>query len=202
MQLLFARLFPKILILYLIYRGYMTKETISVKHLNTIEDLNKELNWEDFKIQTPDNSFLTSKDFELIAVGHPNQEKERWDMDIKDDRYKTQEDLIYALVVAGKLLKIGKSITTMQKRIQSYHCGKRAYRSKPNATNSATNWFILQSVLAINKPVEVYVLYIPRTEGEFMGWRYHNRISKEIEGKIIKAFVDQYNFKPIGNKQN
>lgn len=180
----------------------MQKETISVKHLTNINDLKNELDWKDFKIKTPDDSFLTYQNFELVAIGYPNQEKERWDMDIKDDRYYTQEDLIYALVVAGKLLKIGKSITTMKKRIQSYHCGKQAYREKPNATNSATNWFILQSVLFINKPVEVYVLYIPQTEGKFMGWKYHNRISKEIEGKIITAFVSQYNFKPIGNKQN
>lgn len=180
----------------------MPRETISVMHLTNINDLKNELNWKDFKIKTPNNSFLTYKNFELVAVGYPNQEQERWDMVIKDTRYNTQEDLIYALVVAGKLLKIGKSITTMKKRIQSYHCGKQAYREKPNATNSATNWFILQSVLSIAMPVEIYVLYIPQTEGEFMGWKYHNRISKEIEGKIIKAFADQYHFKPIGNKQN
>ena len=123
-------------------------------------------------------------------------------MDIKDERYKTQEDLIYALVIDGKLLKIGKSITTMKERISSYHCGKNAYRQKANATNSATNWFILQSVLAINLPVYIYVLYIPRTDGEFMGWSFHNRISKEVEGRMITTFFTQYGFKPIVNKQN
>jgi len=71
-------------------------------------------------------------------------------MDIKDPKYKTTEDLIYVLVIEDKIFKIGKSITTMEKRIGSCHTGKNAYRQKENATNSATNWFILQSVLAIN----------------------------------------------------
>lgn len=180
----------------------MPKETISVKHLTKKEDLDGQLDWNNFKIDTPNGYTITPKDFTLVAVGNPNQNCERWDMDIKDDRYKKQEDLIYALVVNGKLLKLGKSITTMEKRVTSYHCGKDSYRKKENATNSATNWFILQSVLAINLPVYIYVLYIPRTDGEYMGWTYHNRISKEIEKKMITAFGEQFGFKPIGNKQN
>ena len=180
----------------------MPRETISVSHLNSIEELRDQLDWNGFSIQTPNGQKLTNHHFTLIAIGNPNQAKEKWDMDIKDNRYYTTEDLVYALVVGGKLLKIGKSITTMQKRIQSYHCGKNAYREKANATNSATNWFILQSVLSINMPVYVYALYTPRSDGQFMGWTYHNRISKEIEGKIISAFYEQYGFKPIGNKQN
>ena len=180
----------------------MPRETISVTHLTNKDQLRNELLWEDFKINTPNGQSLTAADFDLIAIGNPNNQNERWDMDIKDPRYLTQEDLIYALVIDGKLLKIGKSITTMKKRVQSYHCGKNAYREKSNATNSATNWYILQSVLAINLPVYIYVLFVPRTDGKFMGWTYHNRISKEIESILITAFYNQYGFKPIGNKQN
>lgn len=180
----------------------MKKVTISATHLTDKQQLKNELDWNKFSITTPSGELLTAQNFDLVAIGTPNQELEKWDMEIKDPKYSTQEDLIYALVVDGKLLKIGKSITTMQKRITSYHCGKNSYREKPNATNSATNWFILQSVLAINLPVYIYVLYIPSTYGEFMGWTYHNRISKEIETKLITAFNEQYKFKPIGNKQN
>ena len=180
----------------------MAKDTISVTHLTDISQLSNQLSWDDFQIETPNGYKLTKNDFDLIAIGKPNISCERWDMDILDLRYKTKEDLIYALVIDGKLLKIGKSITTMQKRVQSYHCGKNAYREKPKATNSATNWYILQSVLSINLPVYIYVLYVPRTDGEFMGWTYHNRISKEIESKLITAFHTKYGFKPIGNKQN
>jgi hypothetical protein len=183
----------------------MAKEnrpTISIKHLFSVEELSNQFDWENLNIPTPDGNTLTTKDFSLVAVGIPNIKNEKWDMDIKDNRYAEQEDLIYALVVNGKLLKIGKSITTMAKRVQSYHCGKNAYRSKPNATNSATNWFILQSVLSIGRPVYIYVLYIPRTEGKFMGWSYHNRISKEIEGKLLLAFETTVGYKPIGNKQS
>ena len=180
----------------------MPRETISATHLTTKQQLSNELSWENFKINTPSGYIITPQDFDLIAIGTPNQACERWDMEVIDARYNTQEDLIYALVVDGKLFKLGKSITTMKKRIQSYHCGKNAYREKANATNSATNWYILQSVLAINLPVYVYVLYAPRTDGEFKGWTYHNRISKEIEAKLIAAFYEQYGTKPIGNKQN
>ena len=180
----------------------MPKETISVKHLTNISELKNELTWSDFKISTPDGSQLSASSFSLSAIGTPNIAQEKWDMQVLDERYNTYEDLIYALVIDGKLLKIGKSITTMKKRVQSYHCGKNAYRLKQNATNSATNWFILQSVLAIGKPVYIYCLYIPQSKGSFMGWTYINRISKEIEGKIITAFYEKYNRKPIGNKQN
>ncbi len=181
----------------------MAKETISATHLTNIEELKNELDWKEFKIDTPDGNVLSSDDFTLIAVGNPNRQKERWDMEVLDDRYNTLQDLVYALVIEGKLLKIGKSITTMKKRVQSYHCGKQSYREKANATNSATNWFVLQSVLSINKPVMVYALYdIPRTESAFRGWNFHNRISKEIESKIIEAYLKKYKTKPIGNKQN
>lgn len=180
----------------------MQRKTISVNHLTTLADLSNELDWHNFSIKTPSGQTLTCKDFALVAVGNPNNTKEKWDMDVKDDRYKNQEDLIYALVINGKLFKIGKSISTMKERIQSYHCGKNAYRQKANATNSATNWFVLQTVLAINYPVYIYVLFIPKTEGKFMGWTYHNRVSKEIEKILIDAFQKQYGFKPIGNKQN
>lgn len=160
------------------------------------------MDWENFSINTPDGRKLTCENFNLVAVGIPNQSREKRDMEVKDERYNKQEDLIYALVIGGKLLKIGKSISTIKKRINSYRCGKNSYRKKSNSTNSATNWFILQSVLSINLPVYVYVFYVPKTEGEFMGWKYLNRISKEIESRLINTFYEQYGFKPIGNKQN
>ncbi len=179
----------------------MTKSTISTKHLTSFTELSKELNWNTFSINTPDGNKLTKNNFTLIAIGYPNKEFEKWDMEILNNDYSTKEDLIYVLVIENKILKIGKSITTMKKRIQSYHCGKNAYRLKNNSTNSSTNWFILQSVLAIGKPVYIYALYVPNTKGTFMGWVYQNRISKEIENKIISSFSTQYGFKPIGNRQ-
>ena len=180
----------------------MAQNTMSKHHLTSFAELANELDWDKFAIATRSGRMLTNQDFDLIAIGRPNQEKERWDMQILDTRYNSTEDLVYALVVGGKLLKIGKSITTMQKRVQSYHCGKNAYRAKSNSTNSATNWYILQSVLAINMPVYIYAMYIAPSQGEFMGWTYTNRVSKEVEGIIIGAFADTYGFMPIGNRQH
>lgn len=179
----------------------MTKRnTISTTYLQNINDLDNEFDWNEFSIQTPTHT-IDSNSFELIAIGTPNKEKESWNMEIKSDKYNTIEDLIYILVIKNKIFKIGKSITTMSKRIASYHCGKNAYREKENATNSATNWFVLQSVLAINEPVYIYALYIPQTQNSFMGWTYNNRVSKEIETKLLSEFNKKYLRSPIGNKQ-
>lgn len=179
----------------------MKKGTFSTQYLTDISELQNELDWDKFSIQTPTTT-ISSKDFTLVAVGTPNLAEEKWEMDIKNPQYNTREDLVYALVVEGKIFKFGKSITTMQKRIQSYHCGKDAYRKKENATNSASNWYVLQSVLHMGKPVYIYVMYIPKTENTFKGWVYPNRVSKEIEGLLIAAFVKKYGNKPIGNRQS
>jgi len=175
-------------------------KTISTTYLKSMEELNNEFNWSEFSVSTPTETIDTTH-FELIAIGNPDQKNESWVMDIKNNKYKTTDDLIYVLVIEDKIFKIGKSITTMEKRIGSYHSGKNAYREKENATNSSTNWFVLQTVLAINKPVYIYVLYVPQTKNSFMGWTYHNRVSKEIETLLLAAFNKKYKKNPIGNKQ-
>lgn len=179
----------------------MPQDTFSTKYLKNISQLKNELEWNQLSIKTP-TSVITPKNFVLLAIGIPNLQEEKWDMKIKDPRYNTDNDLVYALVVEGKILKFGKSITTMKKRVQSYHCGKDKYRTKRNATNSASNWYILQSVLHMGQPVYIYGLFIPNTQGHFMGWTYINRVSKEIEGRLLAAFEQQYGFKPIGNRQS
>lgn len=180
----------------------MPRETISVTHLTSLTQLNNQINWKEFSISTPCGKPLSCDNFKLVAIGYPNQIKERLDVNVIDDEYNTRKDLIYALVINEKILKVGKSIKTMKGRIASYHCGKNAYRNKPNSTNSATNWFVLQSALSLNLPVYIYVLYIPATTGEFMGWTFQNRVSKEVEALVIEAIKNKYGFKPIGNKQN
>ena len=179
----------------------MAKNTFSATHLTSISQLCHELNWKDFKVKMENGQYLTANNFSLIAIGNPDSQNEKWIMDVKDEKYNNTCDLIYALVVEGKLLKLGKSITTMKERISSYHCGKNAYRQKKNATNSATNWFILQSVIAMGKPVYVYAFFTERSYGEFMGEKFQNRISKEIEAIILARFAEQYGFRPLGNRQ-
>lgn len=77
----------------------MSKTTISTTHLTNKDELCNELSWNEFKIKTPNEYILTNQDFELVAIGHPNQALERWDMEIINEKYQTQEDLIYALVI-------------------------------------------------------------------------------------------------------
>lgn len=179
----------------------MAKNTFSTTYLNSVSQLNSECKWNNLCIKTP-NATITPKDFVLLAIGTPNLIEEKWEIEIKDPRYNSRNDLVYALVIDGKILKFGKSITTMKKRVQSYHCGKDKYRIKKNATNSASNWYILQSVLHIGKPVYIYALFVPTTKGHFKGWTYCKRVSKEIEGLLLSAFETQYGSKPIGNRQS
>jgi hypothetical protein len=60
----------------------MPRETISVSHLTDKSQLANELVWADFKIKTPSGYTITPNDFDLIAIGNPNQQCEKWDMDV------------------------------------------------------------------------------------------------------------------------
>ncbi len=180
----------------------MKKSTFSTKHLTTFNELNNEIDWESLLLETPDKTNITPKDFILLAIGTPNKEKESLTMEIIDDKYNTEQDLIYVLVIEGKILKFGKSITTMEKRILSYLTGKNSYRNKAKATNSASNWFILQSLLSIGLKVHIYGIFIPKTQGSFRGWEYQNRVSKEIEKILLDNFKKKYHKSPIRNRQS
>lgn len=71
----------------LIYGEKMTKRnTISTTYLKNINELENEFNWNEFSIQTPTDT-IDYNNFELIAIGTPNQEKESWNIDIKSDKY-------------------------------------------------------------------------------------------------------------------
>ena len=82
----------------------MTKSTFSTKHLRTFKELKNEIKWESLLLETPDKTNITPKDFILLAIGTPNKEKESLTMEIIDDKYKTEQDLIYVLVIEGKIL--------------------------------------------------------------------------------------------------
>ncbi len=82
---------------------------------------------------------------------------EKLEINAIDEKNMKNEGLVYVFVIQGKIFKIGHSITPITKRVQSYNCGKVEYRK--NGTCSTTNYFVLQSLLKINKIVQVYAFF-------------------------------------------
>ena len=123
-----------------------------------------------------------------------NSEKLIWKPDENfQDNYA---GLFYAFVVNGKFYKGGKTDNTMKNRIQSYNCGKNEYRKK-NGSCSVTNYFVLQTLLNFNVPVDVYCYYVPKAKLEIFGEIVEISVSpsKYVEG----IFLNQAN-KDYGEK--
>ena len=106
------------------------------------------------------NDYSMKNYFTKIATLIPDQANERvYPSKDMDSRYKTLAGVCYAFVIDGKFVKQGKTDQTMAKRVQSYNCGKKSYRE--SGTCSGSNYKCLQSMLAINKPIEVYAFFVP-----------------------------------------
>lgn len=105
------------------------------------------------------NEYKLKPYFEKIATLIPNNETESLKVKESTTKYDSIEGIVYCFVVDGKILKLGKTDTTMKKRVQSYNCGKRAYRER--GTCSVTNYAVLQSFLAIGSPIEIWGYAVP-----------------------------------------
>lgn len=103
--------------------------------------------------------------------------------------------LFYAFVVNGHFYKAGKTDTTMRERIASYNCGKKEYRN--NGTCSVTNYFVLQSLLNFNTPVDVYCFLAPKATLSIFGKEVE--ISESPAKYIEGLFLAQANA-DFGNK--
>ena len=109
-----------------------------------------------------------------------------------DDNYT---GLFYAFVVNGHFYKAGKTDTTLLERIKSYNCGKKEYRN--NGTCSVTNYFVLQSLLNFNIPIDVYCFLAPKATLNIFG---ENVMISESPAKYIEGiFLAQANA-DFGNK--
>lgn len=116
------------------------------------------------------NRLDTFKYFNKFAkVGYltPNNDKEKVELGYYSDTYKTRRGLVYLFVLDGIILKVGSTTASMKDRIQSYNCGKKAYRD--NGTCSTTNYFVLQSFLNMGKVVDVYAYYPEPIEVDVFG---------------------------------
>ncbi|MDD3187454.1 MAG: GIY-YIG nuclease family protein [Bacilli bacterium] len=168
------------------------KKNRNIQIIKTYEELENEVDYEQFEYRDY---------FYLICNLIPNKEKERLEIEVIDTDACNDHGLVYVFVVKGKIFKIGESITPIVKRVQSYNCGKVEYRI--NGTNSTTNYFVLQSLLAINEVVQVYAFFPQQPEYEIFGKKYKDSwpVSKRAENIIINAFIANHEKKPIGCTQ-
>ena len=82
-----------------------------------------------------------------------------------EEEYKSYRELIYALVIDGKIVKIGGTYTGMKKRHGSYNCGTRKARAA--GTCSVTNFNITETqytAIREDRKVEWYVFDVPLAE--------------------------------------
>ena len=165
---------------------------ISVNYLKNKEQLNDEINYKDFKYK---------KYFELVCKLIPDVENETLIVRAINEELTNKEEIVYVFVINGKIFKVGESINSIKDRVQSYNCGKLEYRLK--GTCSTTNFYVLQSLLAIGEEVEVYGYFPDLPEYTIFGEKYKSSksASKVAENLIIRDFIEEYNKKPIGCTQ-
>ncbi len=170
------------------------KRGIANNCLNDITDLDREMEYKDFK---------RHKDFKLVCKLKPDMESESLKIYDNVEDLADRKGIVYVLVINGRIFKVGQSINSIRERIQSYNCGKKKYR-KESGTNSTTNYFVLQSLLNIGYDVEVYGYFPVQPKFKIFGKEYQDSksVSKVAENIIIKELMkDNNGNKPIGNKQ-
>lgn len=160
--------------------------------LKNIDDLKNEINFSDFEYK---------EYFSHLCNLIPNNQLEKLDIEIVDDKKINDKGFVYVFVIDNKIFKIGQSITDVKKRINSYNCGKTEYRI--SGTNSTTNYFVLQSLLKINKKVNVYAFFPEQPKYIIFGKEYQDSLStsKRAEKEILKDFIKNHKKKPIGCSQ-
>ena len=81
-------------------------------------DLENEINYNDFGYK---------KYFEHLCNLTPEVEKERLSIKEIGNKDFKRKGLVYVFVIDDYIFKIGQTITSITKRVQSYNCGKMEY---------------------------------------------------------------------------
>lgn len=161
--------------------------------LQSLADLQNEQKWETYDQRTH---------FSHICTLQPDLELKKLVVAaIHDEAKMRKPGMVYALVVNGKILKIGQTITALKKRVNSYNSGKTQYRIR--GTNSGANYFILQSLLNFGCAVEVYGFYPTHKKWELFGESGFEAFpsSKTAEKILLKRFKKSHGRLPIGCTQ-
>jgi len=125
-----------------------------------------------------------------------------------EEKYDSYRELIYAIVIDGKIVKIGGTYTGMKKRHGSYNCGTRKARAK--GTCSVTNFDITEyqfTALVQGKTVEWYVFDVPLAETTVnLPWgdeiSYNAKTYLKYESSLTHKYAELRGSVPPLNKQD
>ena len=125
-----------------------------------------------------------------------------------EEKYESYRELIYAIVIDGKIVKIGGTYTGMKKRHGSYNCGTRKARAK--GTCSVTNFDITEyqfTALRQGKTVEWYVFDVPLAEATInLPWgeeiTYNAKTYMKYESSLTHKYAALKGAVPPLNKQD
>ncbi|CAJ2375831.1 MAG: conserved hypothetical protein [Arenicellales bacterium IbO2] len=150
--------------------------------------------------------FIFKGCFEWLCELKPDRKKEKLFIRRSNQEKIGVDGLVYAMVIKGKIFKIGQTTMKFRGRLSSYNCGRRKFRER--GTPSTTNFFVLQSLLAINLPVQIYAYFAKKQGYEiFEGTKFAESgvasfpTPKIIEKKVNIEFIEHYGKSPIGNTQ-
>ena len=168
------------------------KKNRNIVLIKDIKELKSEVEYKDFQYK---------KFFTLLCNLKPNKKKERLEVEEINNTKIKDFGLIYVFVINKKIFKIGQTINTIYDRVQSYNCGKVEHRISGSA--STTNYFVLQSLLELNKKIEVYAFFPDKKNYKIFDEKGIDCFpsTKIVEKKIMKDFIKKYNKKPIGCTQ-
>lgn len=147
-------------------------------------------------------NFIGFKEFKYLCKLIPNKKTESLVIKNEIPNIKELVGIVYILTIDDKVIKIGETMNTFIDRLGSYNCGKNLNRI--HGTAGTTNWFILQSFLAIEKEIIVYYFNPPKPKKVNFWGRDHDctrPIYKTAEKICIEEYIKQFNCKPCGNTQ-
>ena len=129
-------------------------------------------------------NFKHFNEFEKICSLFPDKTREKIEIvDIIDKVKVNRKGLVYCFVFNGIVLKVGSSTTNIKNRIQSYNCGKKAYRE--SGTCSTTNYFVLQTLLNFNVNIEVYAFFPEIISFDVFGKKTETSLPAKKYEKVI-----------------
>ena len=125
-----------------------------------------------------------------------------------EEKYDSYRELIYAIVIDGKIVKIGGTYVGMKGRHGSYNCGTRKARAK--GTCSVTNFDITEyqfTALRQGKTVEWYVFDVPLAEATInLPWgeeiTYNAKTYMKYESSLSHKYAELRGAVPPFNKQD
>jgi len=158
----------------------------------------------DFSNELPIESFLQYGFYKIAEAGLKPKERFIKNPEVNpiqynvvkglEDKYNSYRELIYAIVIDGKIVKIGGTYVGMKGRHGSYNCGTRKARNK--GTCSVTNFNITETqytAIREGKTVEWYAFDVPLAEATInLPWGDSIKYNAKTFYKYESSLCDKY----------